>query len=532
MIIKKFRGEIPRLHAWNRDASVATTAVNTNFHRGTLRSWRSPQDLATVDGAKSFYIQGCTVVPFAECTRVVPYSKATNEIVYLTDGKSPRIAQVKPDGSLEDDRPLGLPVPVMGLSISATEARGKHTTTRRYVYTYVNKYGEESMPSLPSNSVTVAHGTVVRIYIPDHDGVEGVTAVNIYRTATADREGDGGLDLATGYLLVDQVPLTLRNFEDRVDGDALGRALDTLLDAPPLEGMSAITKVRGTPVLAGAIGNKVYFSSPYKPHAWPFQHEITLPHNVTALHSDGKWVYAIMNTGVALIEGAEPCDRAPRQVVIHATAPPPAACGARGSVITPHGVAYLSVDGLALVAVSGELVILTAGTYTPDQWRELRPDACVLGYYKNKYFVTSELGTIVVTAGEGDTMDESASISRIPDLKATEYLTTNTGELTYLQDGRVRAWDKGDFMEAVWHLTLPIYPGGITAAVARLGDATEATLEVRSSYGDVAKAKLLGDVPTRIKRLPRAPRYELYLRVKGEVLTLGIGSTISDATKE
>lgn len=532
MIIKKFRGEIPRLHAWNRDASVATTAVNTNFHRGTMRSWRSPQDLATVDGAKSFYIQGCTVVPFAECTHTVPFSKATNEVVYLTEGKGPRIAQIKPDGSLVDDRPLGLTVPLLPMKVSATEARGKHTTSRSYVYTYVNKYGEESMPSPPSNMVVVEHGTQVVCNIPAHTNVDGITAVNIYRTATADREGDGGIELATGYLRVDQISLTLRQFVDKVEGDALGRALDTLLDAPPPRGITAIAKVKGTPVLAGAVGNKVYFSSPYKPHAWPFQHEITLPHNVMALHSDGKWVYALMNTGVALIEGPEPCDRSPRQVVIHATAPPPAACGVRGSVVTPHGVVYLSVEGLALVAVSGELVILTAGVFTPDQWREIRPDACVLGYYGNKYFVSNEHGTIVISVGEGDTMDESASISRIPDLKASEFFTTNTGELTYLQDGRVKAWDKGNFMEALWHLTLPIYPGGLTAAVARLGDATEATLEIRSSYGDIAKAKLIGDTPTRVPRLPRAPRYELYLRVVGEVLTLGIGATVSEATKE
>ena len=63
---------------------------------------------------------------------------------------------------------------------------------RAYVYTYVNKWGEESAPSPPSNIIRVADGATVTVSgIPAPPFGYGITEVNIYRATTGFRPADG-----------------------------------------------------------------------------------------------------------------------------------------------------------------------------------------------------------------------------------------------------------------------------------------------------------------------------------------------------
>ena len=155
-------------------------------------------------------------------------------------------------------------------------------TTRAYVYTFVNEYGEEGPPSPESDEITVgtnagvlisaAHAPVAAKY--------GIVSKRVYRSAT----GDEG----TVFRLVTEIPLAQTAIADTLRDDELKEVLPSTDWDPPPNDLTGVVALSGD-MLAGWRGGQepgvpedkdysgpgiLCISEPGSTHAWPIKYRL------------------------------------------------------------------------------------------------------------------------------------------------------------------------------------------------------------------------------------------------------------------
>ena len=209
-ILSSFGGIIPRV-AWHTlPLTSATVAHDVKLRNGKLEAWRERLAVGTaVTDAKCVWYHGCCYYTFDKCVDMAEYVTDFGRLYFTGRKDYPEVARTGDNCALTYYR-LGVPKPTSVLAISGTISTGRNCASRSYVYTYVNTFGEEGAPSIPSESITVADGTAVTLTgftIPDV--TYGVTTINIYRTSTAWTAGnEKEQETNTDYLLVATVPVS------------------------------------------------------------------------------------------------------------------------------------------------------------------------------------------------------------------------------------------------------------------------------------------------------------------------------------
>lgn len=248
--------------------------------------------------------------------------------------------------------------------------------SRAYVYTYVSTFGnvqEESAPSPASQLIEMAYGesVVIDSFSPAPGGDYNITSMRIYRTVTG--------ATTDSYLFVAEVPIATTTYTDSLSYAQLGENLTTIGWVPPpddLEGLVALSN--GS--LAGFVGNTVYFSEPYFPHAWPLAYAISLPHNVVGLGVFGSSVVACTDRFPYILSGVAPGAMSSEQVPI--TEP----CVARSTIASDqHGVLYASPNGLVSIGPGGSSMT-TTNLYRRDEWQGINAEYMHGAIYDEKYF--------------------------------------------------------------------------------------------------------------------------------------------------
>lgn len=445
----EFAGVIPRLRDKQLPKGYATVAHDVDLTHGTLKAFLEPRYIKTVapDDVK-MYVWGCDVLTWKTCVSVAEWLPDCPRLFITGNASYPQVI-TNENGKLVYRR-LGVPIPQsppMPSVMQPTKESDLHRYTA-YMATFVNSFGEESGPSMPSPDVVIEDGQEVELTFRYAPPIEyDAKKVRIYRRETGFRTGlEKEQESETHWFLLTELDIDERDFVDNTPIASLGWAYENLDTREPPAELANITAITDTAILAGNVRNKLLFSRNLQPNNWELSQEMTLDDNVVAMGAIGNNLYVATDGHPYRVQADVGCDnRSCREVHRYRQAFPMVNCHVgRGAITTPFGFIYASTDGLVLLSDNATPAVITSEVLSQDDWRKLEPHTTRLAYYKGALFVvTSKISFILWldTNTYADTKHKKmVTISDRP----TDMFTTRQGELLLLQaNGDVVQWNAG-----------------------------------------------------------------------------------------
>jgi len=185
-------------------------------------------------------------------------------------------------------------------------------------------------------------------------------------------------------------------FTDDFDFRSLTNILVTSnYDRPPA-GLQGLTLIQNN-ILAGFVGNTVYFSEPDVFHAWPERYAKSFESNIVGLAQISGSLLVLTEDYPYVMSGSNPAILS--QARLSARYP----CVNRRSIVeTSFGVVYATHDGLVLYAPSSAAQLLTRLVHSSDTWNEsLDPSTLVAASYKDTYIASHATASITFEPGVG-----------------------------------------------------------------------------------------------------------------------------------
>lgn len=526
MIIKAFGGIVPRTPWHLLPDGAATVAHDVKLRNGKLEPWRERLAISpAVQDAVSVHMHGCCPYTFDKCVDMAEYVTDYGRLFVTGRQDYPEVGRIRSDCDLEYSR-LGVPQPSKAPAISGSASVGRECAERMYVYTYVNKFGEEGAPSAPSSPVTVADGDPVTVtgFVTPPEEYE-ITHINVYRSATVWRSGEEkAQEPGTEYLLVYTIPISYKSYTDTIEERMLGTAINTENTREPPSDLRHITYLRGTGVLAGVTNNQVHFCQPYQPYNWPAEYDLTLPANIVNCVALGSMLFVSTDNSAYVIKGAPSCEPHQCRDVTEVLTPlPDVSCGHTNSAIaTPFGMVYSSKDGLVLVMPDAKFQVITSAWFSTDDWVKIRPDTARLAYWRGYLICVTDVISFMLEVDSNTYNDASAAnLVTISD-RPVCMTTTSTDELIMLEDGMLWQWNAGSTYRPYKWVSKEVdttegTAGESTPTTAKIMT-DGVTLKIIDHEGNHCYERFIPDVsPVRLKRLGRQLKWRMSLSGKGTV---------------
>jgi hypothetical protein len=458
-------------------------------------------------------MRGAQALSWDTCVHATEYITDYDRL-YLT-GREPEAEVCTFENGLPAYHKLGVPAPLSAPTIAAPSYAdyGREFASRSYLYTYINKYDEESSPSPVSPHVTVANGDTVTVsglaYPPN--GYDIIGAI-IYRSATGFRSGtEKEQERLTDYLRVAEIRFPVTSFSDTLKDMYLGPVVTTRDDRMPPAGLRCIRHINGTGTLVAVTGNTVHFSADYQPWNWPAVYDLTLPANIINMTTVDKTVYVTTDAQPFVIDGTPICEPGGQRQVLDIDVPlPDTSCGYAHSIApSPFGAIYSTAEGLVLLQPDGKFNILTAKTLGPDKWTP-SPDVR-LAFWRNYVVCATGRGPSLLLdidpAVYGDS--EEGSLTTLSD-DPVDLCVTESGQLLMLEDDAIWQFDAGSQYRPYQWMSRPLGIGGQYSPVAAKVKTDNTTLIVEA-VGTKSRfsRKIFNDNPVRVRRLGRHLEYSV-----------------------
>lgn len=277
--------------------------------------------------------------------------------------------------------------------------------SRSYVYCYVRQWpdgtidvGKSSGPLKNLNdrsryTVDVRPGQTVAVSIEDpllthHNGaVRGINKIYIYRSEVT----SAGQAV---YSYVDQFDVNTERvtnnpnavwktdyyeYTDSKPNTALGEACPSIYWDPPVDGLKGLVSLQNG-LFAAYKDSTVYVSGWNAPHAWPYEHTVTIDYPIVGLGSFGNTIVVCTEAVPVLIVVQDPTN--PTTKAIQENCP----CVSADSIVnTRNGVIFASQDGLVLIN-STSPTFITEKLLTQDEWLPLHPESLKGAFLNNTYY--------------------------------------------------------------------------------------------------------------------------------------------------
>ena len=224
-------------------------------------------------------------------------------------------------------------------------------------------------------------------------------------------------------------------FTDDFDFRSLSTQLITNNYDKPPPGLQGLTLIQNN-ILAGFVGNTLYFSEPGVFHAWPAIYERPFDSNIVGLAPIGGSLLVLTEDYPYILSGSNPSIMS--QAKLSARYP----CVNRRSIVeTSFGVVYATHDGLALYSPSTAAQLLTRLVHSSDTWNAaLDPETLVGVSYKDTYIASHATASITFEPGAGRT--EPTFVDNDFAFTATWYDSiTNKLYMTAGTAGDIYQWD-------------------------------------------------------------------------------------------
>jgi len=285
---------------------------------------------------------------------------------------------------------LGVPAPSAAPTVttSGTVAEDEDPETQTYVYTLVTSYGEEGPPSEASVTVNRTSTETVTIDMPSANNPSGNynfdssngAVKRIYRSNTG--------SASTSFQFLTDVPYSATSYTDNTPSANLGEVLPStywvgppddnvsLYPDGPMQGLISV----GGGVFAGFSGNRLCFSEPYLPHAWPVEYRLTIDEPIVGLAATNNGVIVLTEGFPYFVTGTEPSAMVSIQVDVAQS------CVNDKSIVDMgEYVLYAGPDGLVSVSnTTGEVV--SNGMISAKQWNaDFYPESIRAFFYEGTY---------------------------------------------------------------------------------------------------------------------------------------------------
>lgn len=427
--IAAFSGEIPRVIPRLLDNNFAQVAQNTKLEDGSLLPIRRARYVHRMPiNCKTIYKNDEEWLGWDRVVRVVPAPVAENRLYVTGDGKPKVIA----NGVTYD---LAVPRPANKLTISLVSGTPdpKLSSTILYTYTWVTELDEESEPATLSNELLWSPGLDVKLSgFSAPPAGRGINRMRIYRSQTS----ESGI---TNLYFIHERAASAADFVDVVADNPINEVLPSSdYNAPPddLQGLTSLPNG----MMAAFVGKKLYFSEPYRPHAWPEKYILTCDYEIVGLGVFGTSV-AIMTNGCPYVaQGTAPENMTMDRLRVNLP------CLSASSIVDlGYSVAYASTQGLVTISQSGA-VVASEGMMTRDQWRQMQPESFIAGQFSGRYMASyaymdadniERRGIIIF-----DLTGAQSFLVRASDNADAMFFEIGTGVLYILRNGRdVFEWD-------------------------------------------------------------------------------------------
>lgn len=371
-----FMGMVPAKTSRSLPDAAGAAASNVDLSAGGLRGVRTRSMLTTLDattkrvfriptGALDDLASGSYWMQFTDAdTDVVrtPIVNDSYERFFWCSPSSGLMVAKKADiilSGLSAGKTVGVPAP--SAAVAVTPSGGTPTAptvTRAYVMTFVNVVGEESAPSPPVEATGHTDDTWLVNSFPAAPAAGTDFAIDrrrLYRTITS------ASGVTEFYLVADMAVGTTSYNDTLADAQLITQLESTIWARPPSNLQGIVLMPNG--ILAGWVGNTVYFSENFRPHAWPAEYALTTEFPIVGLGACGSTLVVCTTGKPATVTGVKASTMA---LTTYSLALP---CLSRRSIIsTADGVLYASDPGIVQVGPAG-VGSLTDELFGREAWR-------------------------------------------------------------------------------------------------------------------------------------------------------------------
>lgn len=278
--------------------------------------------------------------------------------------------------------------------------------SRSYVYCYVRQWadgtidvGKSSAPLKNSSdrsryTVDVRPGQIVDLSMVDPiqhaDGLNvGINKIYIYRSEVTSA-GQAlysyvdQFDVNTNRVTNNPAAVWVSNgsyykYSDSKPSTSLGEACPSIYWDPPVTGLKGLVSLQNG-LFAAYKDSTIYVSDWNAPHAWPYEHTVTVDYPIVGLGSFGNTIVVCTEAAPVLITVTDPTK--PTTRAIQENCP----CVSAGSIVsTRNGVIFASTNGLVLIN-SASPTFITEKIITQDEWLPLHPESLQAAFLNNTYY--------------------------------------------------------------------------------------------------------------------------------------------------
>jgi hypothetical protein len=213
-----------------------------------------------------------------------------------------------------------------------------------------------------------------------------------------------------------------------IPGDALP-SLDWAEPPSDLEGL--VNMPNG--MMAGFVGNDVYFCEPYYPHAWPTAYSLSVENQIVGLGVFGSSLVVCTEGRPYVMSGIHPSSMTQEKLPLLEP------CVSKRSIAQDqYGVLYASPNGLVGIG-PGTMDVVSKALYSRDDWQELNPSSMNAEIYSGSYIATygEEGKAIVLSRSDTPALTElqwDASALYVDQITAKLYGVSNVDDLLYQFD--------------------------------------------------------------------------------------------------
>ena len=402
----------------------------------------------------------------------------------------------------------------MGLDlIFAQPLNQYYTKDLSYVYTYVSSFGEEGMPSEPSDVFTVApdrYATVSNIATTVPAGWN-VATIRIYRTVTTAS--------GTAFQFVDEIAVNVfpTTYVDKVNDADVGDPISSTDWAVPPEDLQGICLMPGG-FLLGFTGKQLYASEVYMPHAWPVKYSQPVPVRtdvkIIGIGVTQNCAIVMTESDTFIVTGDTPETLSVAKLDIQQS------CSSKRSVCAVGSVLfYAGPDGyVGVKGTTGEL--FTAPYFGTDEWQAISPAQFIGIGYAQQLFWWNDNGSFIFDYVNGwiTTIDEKAQGA---------YVDTVADALYMIQGDQIVEYEGGDtYKTATWrskvyHSYQPWYPNMLRLVC----DAYPQSVNL---YGDGVLQSTLQMTDNKARRVPvtrKSKNWEVEVLTDSVMSELSVGSS-------
>ena len=297
---------------------------------------------------------------------------------------------------------------------------------RTYIYTYVTDRDEESAPS-PAVATPLKidqNDNVLVEWVAPPGNRPDINRVRFYRNSAG--------NTSSGFMLIHPlVDITVTNkydgakanpnYLDNFADDRLGESCPTFNWEMPSATMKGLVALPNG-IMAGFVGNSIYFSEPNLPYAWNPEYTVVIEYEVVGMVAFGQSIFVGTKGNPYVVSGADSAGMSAIKLELNQS------CVSKRSLKTIGGsVIYASPDGLVLYQ-NGGANVYTSGIISKADWQALTPSSIKGVEFENRYYAFHSGGCLIfdLTSGSYTKSDQTADAVFSDRTSDTLFILTST----------------------------------------------------------------------------------------------------------